>query len=198
MRFSIRDLLLTMLVIAIAAMLYRSMLYQRELQARVQQTRAEAMALETQLAVEVDLVSQLHAQRVALNEAKSIAATLKEAFPALQNKYGRIEVRNEQTLSIRRFPTLREPNDTHEFVRYRIYVPKERKIYLKFGVETKHLHDPQPPADSSSRWITTSDFYPSGPFELELQRGWHDFDWADGKNAAGRWNRSFDWTASTW
>ena len=172
MQFSIRSLLAMLLLCGILFPLVMGL---------GQVRREEAML--RQLANEIDL----YRQRLALNDPqrkrlrqhqleeyaslRSLRDTAETHFASVQAKYGTIEPRGPGVLSLRTVPQL-SLDGTPPPVVFRLSVPKERQVWLKYAVvpRTDRNRDPvkldqieQPPIDTG--------FDHNGLYEVRLRPG---------------------------
>ena len=172
MQFSIRSLLAILLLCGILFPLVMGL---------GQVRRDEAML--RQLANEIDL----HRQRLALNDPqrklikqhqqeeyaslRSLRDAAETHFVSVQEKYGKIEPRGPNVLSLRTVPQLSLDAAPSPVV-FRLLVPKERQVWLKYaviqrtnrnGTPEKHDQIDQPPIDTG--------FDHNGLYEVRLRPG---------------------------
>lgn len=187
MTFSIRNLLALVAVAALGMVAWRS-----HQDAQREQDRLSTLRRQTAIkSAEQNLFSDnplLHqAMRNTRDEYEAIRKLRIQCdagIELLREKYGRIEPSGPGIVSIRALPSIR--GDTGKPpVAFRIYVPEERKVWIKYGVR-----------DSKSRSVAAnSEFEPAilhqvpfdhdGPYEIRLTPGQHVLSMTIGDTDAG-------------
>ncbi|QDV47767.1 hypothetical protein Enr13x_76790 [Stieleria neptunia] len=174
MRFSIRSLLAIMLLCGISFPLVSGIRDLRRDEAMRSQLRREIETLRERLALDDPQRQRIKQhQRDELTSVRAIRERAERQFETIQQKYGGIEVRGTDVLSLRTVPQLRRDR-TQPPVVFRVRVPTERDVWLKYAVipaegvsrspdQLDQRHDP--PADSG--------FAHPGHYERKLEPGEH-------------------------
>lgn len=172
MRFSIKTLLAITFLIALALLAWRTIEDARRDRARLELVKAEVKQLEARVRLDdpelhqvilctIDEVQPLHVMR-----ERAIAH-----FDMLREKYSSIEPRGPEVLSIRGLPSMQVDNESSPTV-FRMIVPEERGIWLKFGVhQVERNMNSSRSSDQEDDLLSDSPFDDSGPFEIKLSPG---------------------------
>ncbi len=188
MKFSIRTLLALVAVAAFAMVALRS--YRKAIteQNRSVQLELAIESLEQQQVVQVDYRETKLAQddlNASLQDNRDLC---EQAIKVLVERYGLIKPVDAETLSIRRSPAIRA-DTSHAPILFKLFVPEDRPIWLKFGLHPQSTSAPSDRvAGSEDVLLGESAFNPSGPFELKLPPGEHEvaFLMEGPENAFGR------------
>lgn len=172
MKFSIRTLLAFTFLVALALLTWRTFEDARRDEARAQRLQAEIKLLEARGRLDQPGLDQaiLHT-RDEFESLKEMREHSLAHFDLLRDKYSGIEPRGAGVLSIRGLPSMQVGDRTAPIV-FRMLIPDERPVWLKFGV---HMVKPNVTAsrgsDAEDDLITKSPFEASGPFEQRLPPG---------------------------
>lgn len=173
MRFSIRALLAFTFLVGLALLAWRTLTDVRRNQARAEMLRDEIKSLEVRVRLDDPKLHQSMGH--ISDEYESLHAMSKRGlahFDALREKYSTIEPRNgKQVFSLRGIPSLHaEPGPAP--VVFRMIVPEERPVWLKFGIHMvdQSVHSSRTP-DETDDLLTDTPFDDSGPFEIRLPAG---------------------------
>ena len=173
MRFSIRTLLAAMAVVAltmVAAQTHRKAMYQQnylvqfalEIDTLEQQQKVQAEYRDTMLA-QADLHKSLHDNRI----------RCEQAIETLVQRYGSIEPRDSETLSLRNYPTIRTDVGRAP-LSFLVLVPEKRPVWLKYGFHKQGTDSPSDGRDGSETVLMAdAPFDHAGPFEMQLPPGEH-------------------------
>ena len=173
MKFSIRTLLAVIAVAALAMVAFQS--HRRAITERNRglQIAIAIETLEQQQTVQVDYRETKLAQDDLRASLRDNRDRCEQAIQTLVQRYASIEPGDAETLSIRRYPTIRTET-TQAPVSFKLLVPEDRPIWLKFGL---HPQDTNAPSDgvegSEDVLLAESIFDQAGPFELRLPPGEH-------------------------
>lgn len=91
-------------------------------------------------------------------------------FELLRQKYSILEEREADVLSLRGIPSLSIDTEPAPAV-FRLWVPKERPVWIKFGVREATPSRPSSSSDNDRDLLSDSPFRASGPFETQLPPG---------------------------
>lgn len=172
MRFSIRSLLAVMLLFAISFPLVIG----------VRQTRHDE-ALLTQLANEIKnerqslFLDDPQRLRVGQHQREEYLAIRKlrdkaeQHFQSLQDKYGHLEDRGADVLSLRTVPQLSLDSSSPPVV-FRLNVPTKRKVWLRYALVPWDNHQQTPvDLDKADDAPKDSGFEHVGPYQIQLDPG---------------------------
>jgi hypothetical protein len=172
MTFSLRDLLALFVLLALALLGWRTWQQTRLEKARLAELRDEIKQLEIQVRLDNPALHQ--AMLNTLDEHQPLAGMRQRSlgqFERLRTKYGGLEPRGADVLSLRGLPSLPE-GDEPAPVLYRLWVPEDRPVWLKFGVhEMDPSHHRSRSSDDEQDLLDRSPFTLSGPFEMRLPPG---------------------------
>ena len=173
MRLSIRGLFGLTFLVALGLLVWKTGLETRRDELRMQVLKEEIEL--SQQGLRLDSPALHQAILRAEDEFDSMAALRERSeshFESLREKYSTMEARGANVLSLRGVPSLKTGAGPAPIV-FRLLVPTERPVWLKFGV-----HTIQPSQFSRSVFpeedlVSQSPFEASGPFEVRLASGDH-------------------------
>lgn len=176
MKFSIRDLFFMTFAVALMMLTLRLGSTISQLQMQIAQESAE---LSDEKLEYLSLESHRQFHQASIDRFAMVEATGKHAegeFRKLQERESEIEPIDEQTVSFRTVPMLSDPVSGRSFHRTRIFVPKQRQVYLQLRVVRTNLvfqvkEELKPGIDA---WPVTN----GGPFQQILPPGFHEVDWS--------------------
>jgi hypothetical protein len=184
MTFSIRNLLALVVVAALGIVAWRSHQDAQREQDRLTKLLTEIKSAEQRLSLDNPPLHQ--AMLITRDEYEAIRKLRKHCdanIELLREKYGSIEPRGPDVLSIRNLPSIR--GDTGQTpVALRVYTPKERKVWIKYGVHNNMNSIPASP-DFESGLLRQSPFDHVGPYEKRLSPGQHVLSMTIGDASAG-------------
>jgi len=187
MRFSIREMLALISLVALGMLAWRTSEDARRDRARLAELRNEIKSLEAR--VWLDRPALHRAILRTHEEFESLHAMRErsiEHFDLLRQKYSTMEPPPEaDVLSIRGIPSLQTDTGPAPVI-FRLLVPQERPVWLKFGVHKvqRSVHSSRT-SDDDSDLLTDSPFNASGPFEVRLPAGDHVLRIATGSAQEG-------------
>lgn len=172
MTFSLRTLMALVLLAALGMLAWRAADEARRQTRRAAELHGEIKSLEATLRLDQPALHQ--AMLHTLDEFESLHALRERSlahFDTLRQKYSTLETRGPDVLSLRSVPALATGGDPTPVV-YRLVVPRQRSVWLKFGVhpQQQDRHSSRTPDDATDL-LTQSPFEPSGPFEVQLPPG---------------------------
>jgi hypothetical protein len=174
MTFSLRDLLALVFLAALGLLAWRSGDDARREKLRLAQLQDKIKALEAEVRWDQPALHQaiLHTheefQPLGAMRERSLAH-----FDVLREKYSVMEPREANVLSLRGVPSL-PPDSGSAPVLYRLLVPPERDVWLKFAVHVAEKSGQQSKTlDEARDLLSESSLGASGPFEVPLPPGEH-------------------------
>lgn len=169
--YSLRGLLLLTTVIALCALLWTaSLAFQHDLD-RSDLIAARIRQLERQLDRRDSIRQALDAAVMDECEAtRAIKDRAVQHFDRLAEKYGGLTQKDRDVVSLKVVPTLHLEKGAAP-VTLRVFVPKRRAVWLKFGVtDSDEFGFSRVPEEAL---VTQSPFTACGPFECPLESGEH-------------------------
>lgn len=173
MRFSVRAVFVLTFLVALGALAWMTAGRSNRKQAEVQQLRNEVNALRAGLFV--DQPARQQAKLREFDEYRSLQVmrdAALEQFDLLHEKYCLLEQREADVLSMRSVPSLPANNGSAPAV-YRLLVPQQRPVWLKFGVHPGRVSVGSASEADARKFLSRSAYEPSGPYELRLPPGDH-------------------------
>jgi hypothetical protein len=172
MTFSLRDLLALFVLLALALLGWRTSQQARQEKARLVELRKEIEKLE--VCMRLDRPDLHQAMLNTLDEMQPLAEMRQRALAQLdllRSRYGGLEPRGADVLSLRGLPSLPEGEEPAPIL-FRLLVPEQRPLWLKFGVHAaqQFRHSSRNPEDEREL-LPRSPFTISGPFEMRLPSG---------------------------
>ena len=188
MTFSLRSLLVLIVVAALGFFTWRSVKVAQVEKNRLTTILSEIESAKTGLANAEAQNAWLHLDEPVLQQAiqdeyaaiQSLRAQSEAHVQWLRDKYASIEPRGPGVLSIRSLPAMNE--DFGETIAYRIYAPPEREVLLMCGMKTSAYgsdSEAEPPASSQAIQRRLSDI---GRYEQRLSPGEHIVSITWGRN----------------
>lgn len=172
MRFSIRSLLAIMLLCGIVFPLLLGLSQVRREEAMRAQLHNEIQLLRERLALDDPkrkLVKQR--QREEYESLRALRDTAEQHFTSIQEKYGKIEARGSDTVSLRTIPQLSLHGGIEPTV-FRLRVPADRDVWLKYAVVTRKVKDyVSDELDQLDQPPTNTGFQHNGLYEVRLSPG---------------------------
>ncbi|MCA9145688.1 MAG: hypothetical protein H6821_09795 [Planctomycetaceae bacterium] len=172
MKFSLRTLFAFTFLVALALLAWRMFQDSRRDESRLQLLNAEIKSLEARVRLDDPAIHRVILSKV--DELEPLHAMRERAvthFDVLQEKYSGVEERGSDVLSIRGLPALRR-HDEPVRVLFRMIVPRQRSVWLKFGVhQVERNVNSSRGSDQEDDLLSESPFDVSGPFEMQLQPG---------------------------
>ena len=174
MRFSIRSLLAILLLCAISFPLVSGIADLRRDEEIQMQLRVEIEALRERMALDDPQRQRIKQhQRDELTSIRTMREQAERQFETLQQKYGGIDVRGPDVLSLRTVPQLRR-DKTQPPVVFRIHVPTDRDVWLKYAVIPAEGVSRSPDQlDQRQDPPVGSGFVHPGHYEVKLEPGEH-------------------------
>ncbi|MCS7468026.1 hypothetical protein NZK35_15335 [Stieleria sp. ICT_E10.1] len=174
MRFSIRSLLAILLLCAISFPLVTGIADLRRDEAMRTQLRVEIETFRERLALDDPQRQRIKQhQRDELTSIRAIREQAERQFESLQQKYGGIEVRGGDVLSLRTIPQLRRDR-TQPPVVFRLRVPTDRDVWLKYAVIPAEGVSRSPDQlDERQDPPVESGFAHPGHYQVKLEPGEH-------------------------
>jgi hypothetical protein len=174
MRFSIRALLALMFLAALGMLVWRTFEDAQRDEVRLVQLQTEINAIQVRLRQDQPAIHQaiLHTQDE-FQPFRAMRERSMEHFEFVRRKYSTMEPKGAGVLSIREIPSLQTDTKVSTII-FRLLVPEDRTIWLKFGVHKvkRSVHSYRQP-DTTDDLLSDSPFRVSGPFETRLQPGDH-------------------------
>lgn len=185
MRFSIRTVLGLTFLAALGALAWNTMQHAQRNQAHAQQLRSETQTLEALLHRRDPARHQARLHELDQYEAlRAMRAKAIRQFGRLREKYGVVEPRGPDVLSMRNLPSLAADGGPSPVV-FRLSVPSSRRIFLKAGVHASRAYASTSSEADDLDFLTESAYQLSGPFEMLLPAGDHTLSIARGAIQAG-------------
>jgi hypothetical protein len=186
LRFSIRAMLALMFLVSLGMLVWRASEDARRSVARLAQLQSEIKFVEARLRLDQPVLHQaiLHTHEE-FQPFDAMRQRSIEHFDLLRRKYSSMEPKGTDVFSLREIPSLQ--TDTRPApVIFRLLVPEQRTVWLKFGVHLveQSVHSSTDKLDGRDL-LTDSPFNVSGPFETRLQPGDHTLTVAVGLAAEG-------------
>jgi hypothetical protein len=176
MVFSTRNLLMFVTLVAAGIAVYRS--HQAVEQDQAQLKRLEDEVHSTESSIRRFEESNWHndpQMRQAVWDEYEAIRNLRElcelSIPKLADRHGNIEPRGSQVISIKRLPSIRDRKGGPPVV-FRVYVPEDCELWLKYGAHGDEDKVPSSPDFESGllRQLANGDV---GPYEKRLPPGHH-------------------------
>ena len=172
MRFSIRELLCLAVLAALGMLAFRN--FEEAIKEQVKLTEVQRIikSLEGRLRKDDPALHQaiMHSmdENDSLQDARQRAI---EHFDLIRQKYGTIEPRGADVVSLRGVPMLQTGNGPAP-ISFRMLIPPQRTVWLKYGVHpTKRNTQSGRGSEQESDLLTESPFEHDGPFEMRLPAG---------------------------
>jgi hypothetical protein len=172
MRYSTRDLMVLVFLVALGILPGRMWVKARQEKARVLQLQNEIRSLEASARTDLPALYQAFLHRHdEFTPFDAMRERSIEQFVVLRQKYRTMEPRGDDVLSIRGIPALSTDTGPAPVI-FRLWVPTKRPVWLKFGVHVaqRSVHSSRT-SDDESDLLTDSPFDVSSPLEVRLQPG---------------------------
>lgn len=169
MKFTIRSMLLLTTVVALALLIWTKHRQRIDDMQTLTTYLSQIQSLRATLAV--DRPRRHQAILAAQDESESsnpIRERAVEHFEYLREKYGKVTPRDPNTVSFRVIPSL-QVDEKQPALRFRLWIPTDRPVWLKCGVVSDDDGGPLRPAEESL--LRDTPFTRSGPFEARLSPG---------------------------
>ena len=186
MKFEIRDLLIATALIALSSLAFRFYREGHIKSREIAAARQELAQKKSDLRVNEIRIEGAAAKFDYYRQVDSIHQAATQAFEKLKPKYSVVQPKHGK-ISYRYLPTLID-NAGQSKVHYRISVPAQSPVFLRWGVTQA-----QPPESSLDQhdWLPAERVNSWKPGELQLEPGLHDLVIITNRNALIT-NRDFD------
>lgn len=186
MRFTLRDLLAFMFIVALVALSWNA--YRAQQVVHASRIQAEVDLAERTVALaELRRATGRASQQIDWYVARAeVAQRAIEHFAILQEKYGVLTAGGADQIVLRMLPSLPTEAFPDDHWCVRVVVPSAHRMFLKFGV----AHDVglwESVEDDS--WLRESGFDLTGPYEVELTAGQHDIAVTSRKTGKEKWQQ---------
>lgn len=176
MKYSLRVLLALLVLSGVGFAVIQSVQELRQLQAEHAASKAELATLRDRTVLERELMRNRRLQREerALS-IQDLAETASQKLVEIQQRYGGIELRGPDVISIRTLP-LPKQADGKSRTAFRVQIPASRSVWFKCGILEKSLARSSAGSldnVNANRFGRESGFEVFGPFERLLSEGSH-------------------------
>lgn len=172
MRFSIRALLALTFLAVLVMLVWRTARETTRNQEHLTRLQKEIKDLELNVRLNEPALHQaILRSRHEFDSVRELRQRSIEHYESLRQKYSGIETPEAGVLAIRTIPSL-QTGAVQPPITFRIWVPEDRAVWLKFGVhQADRSVQSSRESEKADDLLTNSPFEDSGPFELQMPPG---------------------------
>ena len=173
MRFSIGDMLITTLVVALTVLAFLKNSETQGLIAKVNDARENVTSLKKSVRFSEMRLSQYGPKMDYIRQLQLAVEPAIANFETVRDRYGKVEPEPKKVV-VRSVPEYKKNNDQTYVGHWRISVPSEQPVYLRSGIRTKDNDGSDFNLDNC-QWLKDSAFLDTNAYEIQLEPGINDF-----------------------